>query len=195
MTEAMRYARTLVEAYLYVSLAVSVDEPGDEMGDHRSRTTLTEGENAWTLRYDGPGDGQGHRIKVLVRYDTEAAARRDDLTFGSGTSELLDAGQWVQVSALYARRALREGFLFAQDPTGDDRVQGIVEGWRLAREMTIEALKFLPEGSDEIPAAAFWTEMGTSARQESPDRFTRERLESDIAFYEENLDDFRQSHG
>jgi hypothetical protein len=37
--------------------------------------------------------------------------------------------------------------------------------------------------------------MGAAARQESPERFTRDRLEADIAFCQQSLDDFRRLHG
>jgi hypothetical protein len=182
-----------VEAYLYISLTTSAEGLGEDVPrDPRAATTLTEGQDAWTLDY---GHGDGRRIELLVRYETEAEARQADLRFGSGVSDLIDAGQWLQVAAVYARRALREGLFFAQDPTGAERFQGIVEGWELARDATIEAAKFLPDDADEVPATALWTQMGAAARQESPERFTRDRLESDIAFCQQSLDDFRRLHG
>lgn len=190
MTEQDRYARTLVEAYLYISLTASAAGIGDDVPrDVRAETTLTEGQDAWTLRHAGSGE------EVLVRYATEAEARQDDLRFGSGVSTLIDAGQWLQTAAVYARRALREGLFFAQDPTGDERFPAIVEGWELARDATVEAAKFLPADGDEVPATAIWTEMGASARVESPERFTRDRIESDIAFCRQSLEDFQRLHG
>lgn len=190
VTETVPYARTLVEAYLYISLTTSAEGLGDVPRDPRAATTLTEGQDAWTLRYAG----DGRQIELLVRYETEDEARRTDRRFGSGVSGLIDAGQWLQVAAVYARRALRDGLFYAQDPTGADRYQGIVEGWELARDATIEAAKFLPDGADEIPLTALWTPMGAAARQESPDRFTRDRLERDIDFCRQSLDDFRRLH-
>jgi hypothetical protein len=192
----VRHARTLVEAYLYISLTMSAEDTGDDVArDYRSWTTLTEGQDAWTLRFDGSEHGHDHQIELLVRYESEAEARRNELRFGSGVSELIDAGQWVQVSAAYARRALREGLFFAQDPTDDDRFQSVALGWEFARDAAIEAAKFLPDGADEAPDAAFWTEMGTNARRETPERFTWVRLQSDIDFYQLSLDDFWRLHG
>ena len=192
MTETVPYARTLVEAYLYISLTTSAEGLGEDVPrDPRAATTLTEGQDAWTLRYEGGG----RLIELLVRYATEDEARRADLRFGSGVSELIDAGQWLQVAAVYARRALREGLFYAQEPTGAEGFQSIVEGWELARDATVEAAKFLPPGVDEVPDGALWTPMGAAARQESPERFTRDRLERDIAFCQQSLDDFRRLHG
>jgi hypothetical protein len=186
VSEPVRRARTLAEADLYIGLASAA--AGDEAGDGRAETSLTEGPDAWTLRHEGPP------IEVQVPYATEAEARRDGLRFGSGVSELIDAGQWLQIAAVYARRARRESLFFTQDPADDERYLSIVEGWEVARDATVEAAKFLTDDADELPPEAFWTEMGTSARRESPDRFTRDHMESDIAFCEQSLDDFRRLH-
>lgn len=184
MSEPVPHARTLAEAHLYLGLTSA--EAGDEAG--RAEPTLTEGPQAWTLRRADPP------AEVLVPYASEAEARRDGLRFGTGLSALIDAGEWLQIAAVYARRARRESLFFAQDPGDDERYQSIVDGWELARDATVEAAKFLTDDSDELPAEAFWTEMGTSARRESPDRFTRDRLESDIEFCEQSLADFRRLH-
>jgi hypothetical protein len=189
----MRYARTLVEAHLYISLTLSADgSRGDAARNYQALTALIEGPNAWTLRFEEPGGG-APPIEICVRYETEAEARHDALTFGWGASEVIDAGQWLQISAVYARRALREGLFFATDPTDGEKYQGIVSGWKLARDTTSEAAKFLDD-DDEMPDSAFWTTMGMSARRESPERFTRERLDSDYVFCQTSLDDFLRLH-
>ncbi|GAA4640705.1 hypothetical protein GCM10023196_107300 [Actinoallomurus vinaceus] len=217
----MRYARTLVEAYLYFDLAAA--ESGSA-GDVRARTTRTEGQDAWTLRFGGADDagqgddadqaGQSHEgnriqdalqghdagrdrpepIEVRVRYSTEEAARRRGLRFGTDASELIDAGQWIQLSTVYARRALREGIAYAQDST-EERHRAVVADWEFARDTAIEAAKFLPEGADEIPDEAFWTPLGAETRRAAPDRFTRDRLDRDIAFYQQSLEDARRRRG
>ncbi|MFI7440492.1 hypothetical protein [Nonomuraea indica] len=169
----MREARTIAEAYLHISLTVAEDRPGGAP-DHRPWTTVTEGPAAWTLVYDR---GR-HHIELRVPYTTEAAARHEGLSFGSGVSTLIDAGEWVLTGAGYARQALEDDLLSAP---------GAADGWRLARDAAAEALKFLPEDADELPPTAFWTPLGTAAREREPDRFTRERLESDLAFYEQSL--------
>jgi hypothetical protein len=194
----LRYARTLVEAYLYLDLTAAADESGAGAGgDVRARTTLTEGPDAWTLRFAGSDDAGGGRpepVDVQVRYATEDAARRRGLRFGADTSELIDAGQWVQLSTVYARRALRAGIAYAQDPT-DERYHGLVADWTFARDAAIEAAKFLPEGAQEVPDEAFWTPLGTETRRQASDRFTRDRLDRDIAFYQQSLEDARRRRG
>lgn len=193
MAETVRYARTLEEAYLYVQLRVAEEGLGEDPSrDPRPETALTEGPGAWTLRYDPGGDGPP--IEVLVRYETEMEARRDDLTFGTGFPGLIDAGQWLEVAAIHAKRAVVEGLSHAADPSSDERFIGVVKDWKFARDAVSEAAKFLPEDADRVPAEAVWTEMGRAAYQQFPDRFTRRRLESQIAECQQHLEDFLQLH-
>jgi hypothetical protein len=185
-----------MEADLFIGLTLAEEEPGDGLGgDYRSRTRLVEDEDAWTLRFEGVADGTGPRIDVVVPRESETAARRDGLTFGAGTSQLIDAGQWVQIAAVYARRAMRESLRFARDRTDVDLFRDVVRGWEIAHDALAEAAKFLPDEADEIPATACWTPLGTTTREEAPERFTRVGLDRDLVFYRRSLDDFRRLHG
>ncbi|MFC4529499.1 hypothetical protein [Sphaerisporangium dianthi] len=190
-------ARTLMEAHLYITLAASRDDPGraaEPELDHEARTTLTEGEDEWTLRFDGHDLGLALRVEVRVPYATELEARRGRLRFGAGRSELIDAGQWRVLGAAYARRAMRDDLLFAASPGDPEAFERVVLTWESARDATAEAAKFLPPGASEVPGTAFWTEQGAAIRREAPERFTRASLEGDIAFYQETLDDFILAH-
>ncbi|GGL10597.1 hypothetical protein Sme01_16070 [Sphaerisporangium melleum] len=185
-------ARTLREAYLYLMLTAGREgEPGR---DHEAHTTLTEGQDAWTLRFDGRALGLSLLVEVLVPYASEAEARRDRLPYGAGRSELVDAGQWRLAGATFARRAMREDLLFAASPGDPERFRSVVLAWESARDATAEAARFLPPGAAELPDTAFWTEQGTAARRDAPGKFTRASLESDLASYQETLDDFIVTH-
>ncbi|MET8138825.1 hypothetical protein ABZU32_00805 [Sphaerisporangium sp. NPDC005288] len=186
-------ARTLTEAHLYITLTASRDDPGraaEPERDYEAHTTLTEGQDGWTLRFDGQALGLALGVEVVVPYEAEAEARRDRLRFGSGRSELIDAGQWRVLGAAYARRAMREDLLFAATPDDPERFQGVVRAWEWARDATAEVARFLPPGAAEVPASAFWTGHGAAIHREAPQRFTRASLEGDIAAYQETLDDF-----
>ncbi|MCO5993223.1 hypothetical protein [Actinoallomurus rhizosphaericola] len=195
----MPFARTLREAELYADLLLSATASGDEpeasggepAGGSRPRTTLTEGPDAWTLRIERERAGQGDPVEVVIPYASEATARDEDLMFGDGPSELIDAGQWVQVAAAYARRAMLESLDSARDTSDDDLYRNVVQGWEVARAALREAARFLPPDADEVPETAFWSDLGTLTRQEAPERFTRARLEEELAFYERSLRDFR----
>ncbi|MBE3008838.1 hypothetical protein IL992_06505 [Microbispora sp. NEAU-D428] len=174
----MPYARTLAEARLY--LALTVDEAGQE-------EPPVEGPEAWTVRSGG--------VEVLVPYASEAEARDEGERFGVGLSELIDPGQWRLAGAGYARRALTDDLEYTEEP-GDERLfRRVVSDWEAARDALVEALKFIPPGEDEVPAEAFWTEAGLAAREAEPACFLRGRLAEDIAFYQQNLDDFRHLNG
>ncbi|MEV0595364.1 hypothetical protein [Nonomuraea cavernae] len=173
----MPEARTIAEAYVHIGLTVADGAPGRDP-DYSRWTTLTEGDDAWTLVFDHAG----HHIELRVPYQTEYEARRDGLHFGPGTSTLVDAGQWVLVSAAYARMAVEDDILSSPDAA---------DGWELARDAALEAAKFIPEGEEEPAPSAFWTPLGTQARAQEPERFTRRRLRDDIDFYQESLDRLR----
>jgi hypothetical protein len=188
----------LVEAFLYLELNHTPDEqsraphapdrtPDDDDPISVSRqAVLSEEEDAWRVRL---GD-----VDVLVPYASANAARSEDLTFGPGISELIDPGQWALVAVTYANRALEEAFFFAADSSDDAQYESIAAGWRFAADAVAEALKFLPDEADELPAEEFWTEMGRSAREDEPQRFTRATLKQDLAYYRQCLTDFYRLH-
>jgi hypothetical protein len=185
-------ARTLVEAHLFINLTLAGGIASEEVTrDYERWTTLTEGTDAWTLRFDGPPQAAGGEIiEVEIPYASEAEAREAGSRFGIGLSELLDPGQWQLVSAGYARRVVQEDLEFGEDPTDRDQYESVVKGWEYARDTTAEVVKFMPPGVDEVPSAAFWTEMGKAVHEREPERFTRSRLTDDMAFYQDNLDTF-----
>ncbi|MEU4699264.1 hypothetical protein [Nonomuraea dietziae] len=174
-------ARSLVEAYVHLDLAVLGEQPGAA-----ERAVRTEEENGWRVRLDD--------TEVFVPYEAELEARREELTFGSGLSQLIDPGQWVLLGATYARRAIDAALFFAADPTSDDEYTAIVTDWRFAADAVAEALKFLPDGADRVPAGFFWTDLGRAAFEREPERFTQARMEDDLAFYRKSLDDFVRLH-
>ncbi|NUR92942.1 MAG: hypothetical protein HOY71_53475, partial [Nonomuraea sp.] len=124
----------------------------------------------------------------------ESAAREYDLTFGSGLSELIDPGQWAMIAATYASRALEGGLFHAADPSDAQRFDEVATDWRFAAEAVAEALKFFPPGAADLPPDAFWSETGREVRETEPARLTRRRLEDDLAFYRQSLDDFVRLH-
>ncbi|MFD1934568.1 hypothetical protein ACFSKW_24155 [Nonomuraea mangrovi] len=174
-------ARSLVEGYVHLDLTVLGEGPGAA-----ERAVRTEEEEGWRIRLDD--------AEVFVPHRAEAEARRDGLTFGTGISELIDPGQWVLLGATYGRRAVEAGLFFAVDPSSDEKYAAIVADWRFAADAAAEALKFVPDGAEELGANSFWTDMGRAAFAREPERFTRARMESDLAYYREGLDGFMDLH-
>ncbi|MFI7227274.1 hypothetical protein ACIBO5_29025 [Nonomuraea angiospora] len=174
-------ARSLVEAYVYFDLAAG----GVERGASR-RAVAEQDADGWVVRLGG--------TEVLVPREAEVVARQEGLIFGSGLSELIDPGQWVLVAATYASRALEGALFFAAGPSDPEAFGKVETDWRFAADAVAEALKFFPRGAAELPPDAFWSEMGRALRESEPHRLTRQKLESDLAFYRQSLDDFHRLH-
>ncbi|SEF89897.1 hypothetical protein SAMN05444920_101964 [Nonomuraea solani] len=169
--------RSLVEAYVHLDLMVS---------GASDRATVTDTPEGWVLRVED--------VEVLVPYEAEETAQQAGAVFGTGLSELLDPGQWVLIAGTYASRALEEGLFYAAGPEDPEQFDAIAADWSFAAEAVAEALKFLPEGATELPVEEFWSEMGREARDAEPGQFTREKLEGDLAFFRQSLDDFHRLH-
>jgi hypothetical protein len=192
----MLTARTLSEAQVYFALMrvtgpdapdLSAEPPDSTLAG----TTRTEGEQAWLLSF---GTEEG-RIELEVPYGSEDASRRIGALFGLGVSPLVDAGQWVMIAGVFARRAFdRDVSLTDGKGTAEERHQVELDR-EYAAEAQAEALKFLPEGADALPREAFWSELGERARAEHPETFTRAKLVDDYEYYRGTLEDFRTMHG
>ncbi|MEU8266453.1 hypothetical protein AB0B89_04735 [Sphaerisporangium sp. NPDC049002] len=194
---ASLHARTLTEAYLFVDLTAVATERGDALEpvrDYAAHTKLTEVAGAWKLRFDGRDIGLRLAFDVFVPFESEFQARRERLRFGEGPSELIDAGQWRVAGAGYAQRAMRDDLRHREDPGDAALSESVVVGWECARDAAAEVAKFLPEGAAEVPATAFWSEMGETALRDEPELFTREAVESDIAFFQQRRDHLIARH-
>lgn len=187
-----------MEANVYIDLNVAggLPDTGDGPG-HERWTTLDEGQDSWTVRFDGPDEGPRRHVEIVVSFESEYEARREEMTFGAGSapSELIDAGQWSLLSTTYARRIIGEDLAATAGPIDEERFQSVVRGWTLALDAAMEVVKFLPDESDEVPVSAFWTDMGARARLLDRGRFTREGLHADVTTYQDTLEDFIRRNG
>ncbi len=84
---------------------------------------------------------------------------------GPEPSELLDAGQWLQVAD---RAASTVGV--------DDRSEAARAVLDVAAASVAEVVKFIPPGEDVVPVDAFWTGEGRAMLDAEPGRFRLERL-------------------
>jgi hypothetical protein len=181
----MLTARTLAEAQTYLSLLAAADDAPDAARPGPPETSLTEGEEAWTVHSE--------LSDLAVPYVSEHAARNLGVIFGLGVSQLVDAGQWILVAGTYARRALDADLAYTGEP-GQDRTT-VELNWQFAAEAIGEALKFLPEDADRLPDEAFWSDLGVQLQREQPQRITRAQLTDDQEYYTGTLEDFRLLYG
>lgn len=94
------------------------------------------------------------------------------VVFGvGGTSELLDAGEWMWVADRYASTAP------AQFPSGSEAARSARQQVATAEAAMNEVLAFVPDGADAVPYEALRTELGRHVYDAEPGRFYRDRLE------------------
>jgi hypothetical protein len=178
----MLRARTIVEAHLYLDLLRSDGRLGEEdPGDPDGWTSLTEGPVSWTLLADGAG-GRFEPFGITIAYRDLAEARRTGIRFGTRTSTLIDAGQWAELGEAFAEQAIEAGLAAAGDG-GREELDEALAAWDFAIDVAGEALRFLPDGADTLPDAAFWTDRGRALREDDPGRFTRDALEHQVRTY------------
>jgi hypothetical protein len=122
---------------------------------------LTDVQSELVSSYVGvcPGCGAGREF-LFGLPDAEAAPGAFPDFGGPEASEILDAGQWLEI----ADRAA------ADDGVDADRRLA------LARAAVEEVVKFIPLGEHVVPDDAFWTDEGLRVRAEEPGRFRLERL-------------------
>ncbi|GAA1572252.1 hypothetical protein GCM10009789_27260 [Kribbella sancticallisti] len=153
-------ARTDDEALLYLDLQPcpdcgSIDTPWEQ--------GLSDEDGELVSSYYGICSGcQAEREYLFGLPEHETAGPFPNFG-GPEPSELLDAGQWLQVADRSA------------ESVPEDRDEATVV-LRIARAAVEEVLKFVPPGTDAVPAEAFWTDEGAAVRTAGPDRFRLERL-------------------
>jgi hypothetical protein len=183
----MLTARTLAEAQIYVSLATAADPdaPAVEPAPPEPGVNLTEGPGAWT--FASPVG------EITIAYTSEDAARTVGARFGLGVSPLIDAAQWAVVAATFSRRALEADLAYTGAP--EQNRESVELNWEFAADAVDEALKFLPDGVDQAPPEAVWSEFGARALAREPHLLSRAKLNDDLEYYQGTLEDFRALYG
>lgn len=132
-------------------------------------------DGGWVVRYSQDCAGCGRpRVREFRLPELASGAVWSD---SADPSELLDAGEWCWVADSYGR-----GPADLTRLTEDEHVRARADR-RAAAAAIDEVLKFLPDGADEVPDSAFWSDRGRAVRERDPDRFSRLRLEASRAAY------------
>ncbi|GAA1574346.1 hypothetical protein GCM10009804_33890 [Kribbella hippodromi] len=158
---AFAVARTRDEAELYLELHPCRDCGSDE-ADWEQSLVRVRGELASLYAAVCPGcSAEREYVFGLPAHETPV---RGWPTFGGPEpSEVLDAGQWLDV----ADRA-------AADVPTDAAEAGKVLA--VACAAIAEVIKFVPPGADAVPEDEFWTPEGRAVRAADPGRFRLEPL-------------------
>jgi hypothetical protein len=97
---------------------------------------------------------------------------------GDAPSQLLDAGQFLEVATAAADRVPADPGEVPPDDF-DDAYETIF----IAVAAMQEVLKFVPAGRTEVPREALWAPASLAAYDERPDRYARRRLMADLGAY------------
>ncbi|MFC4010204.1 hypothetical protein ACFOY2_23455 [Nonomuraea purpurea] len=158
---AFAVARTRDEAHLYLDLHPCAC--GSAETTWRSGLVSVEGE--LVNRYFGACDDCGKDREFVFGLPERPVAPAGYPTFGGAEpSELLDAGEWLQVADLTA------GNVPVDDQAEAKRALNV------ATAAVEEAVKFVPPGADTVPDDGFWSEVGQRMRADEPGRFDLARL-------------------
>jgi len=158
---AFAVARTRDEAHLYLELhpcqdCGSVEAPWEH--------GLTQVDGELTISYAAVCPGCGAEREYLFGLPGRETTAASWPTFGGPEpSELLDAGQWLDVADQAAGNV----------PADREEAGRVLS---VARAAVEEVIKFVPPGQDAVPEDEFWTTAGRQVRDAEPGRFRLDRL-------------------
>ena len=156
MTPPRLYMRTIAEAHLYMRLRPCACGAA-EFDPVRA---VTSDAGVLCGRYFGNCSSCKTPREFVFELPAVQRPIAGPVSFGgSDPSRLLDAGEWLDVAEDHAKR----------EP-------GTYASLDIARAAMEEVIKFLPDGQEHVPDAAFWTEHGRAVRERQPGRFRRARL-------------------
>ncbi|WP_345634920.1 hypothetical protein [Rugosimonospora acidiphila] len=131
----------------------------------------------WLCRYRGECERCGRERLFEFRQPERLVVPPEGAWSVDGTSQLLDAGEWLWLADLLGARP-------ADPPDGGgaalDRDR---EALASAAAAIDEVLRFLPDGTGTVPDSAFWSERGAGLRAVEPGRFRRASLVAAAAAY------------
>jgi hypothetical protein len=176
-------ARTGREAHLYMDMHPC------ECGEARFGRDSSVGEvdGVWLCRYQGECERCGRERLFDFRTPDGIVLPPDGAWSVDGTSELLDAGEWLWLAdALGAEPVAPAG-------GGGAALAQARDGLASAAAAIDEALRFLPAGAETMPDSAFWSQRGARVRAAEPGRFRRVRLVAAAQAYRSMLAELEES--
>jgi hypothetical protein len=159
-------------------------ECGETEFDWREHT-LVQGDEHFLSVYSGDCQRCGRRRLFEFALAPEPSPPPPALG-GPAPSSIIDPGEFLHVSQLFAGTV-------PADPAelSDDEFHGAHDTLAFALASTEEVLKFIPDGSDAVPAEAFRSALGQQLYTQSPEQFTRPRLLATTEAYRRLLADYQ----
>jgi hypothetical protein len=140
----------------------------------RNSTVVALSDGTLANHYSGACDRCGRPREFLFRLPDEVTMPPADgrISYGGAEpSQLLDPGEWLWVADAYAALA-------PADPAtaGPEQRRRARAALNRAAAALDEAVKFIPAGSDEVPASAVTSERGRAILGRQPGGLRRPRL-------------------
>jgi hypothetical protein len=186
------YARTFDEVYLYLDTRPCICGVS-ELNDRSTGPAIRDGVRR--VRIGGRCAGCGRPREFNFTMPIEPPKVAFDVCYGEGDepSKLLDPGEWLGVSDLYAAAAA-------------DQLENadLADAGELARAYNLltssvaaldEVMKFIPADGDTPPEGAFWTQGGRLLFEAMPERFERVWLLREGAERRRRVADFENEYG
>jgi len=181
-------ARTTEEALRYMELHPCANCGATDFG---LDSVLFSDGSQLIRRYAGACAACGSAREFLFRVPAQPLPPAPDgyARFGGPEpSELLDAGEWIELSDAYGQGYPADPALIP--PADLPRVRR-----RLAYALAglDEAAKFVPPGADTVPEGALWTDSGRALWQHDPDRFRLSVIDAYRGTYRDLIERLRLS--
>jgi hypothetical protein len=164
----MLVSRSTEESHLYMHLhPCQCGESDFEWREHG----LVQGEEGLISVYSGECERCGRPRTFEFALAPEPSPPPPALG-GDAPSQIIDPGEFLATSRLFADTV-------PADPTevDDDGFHAAYDALAFALATLEEVLKFIPYRTDAVPAGAFRSDAGRQLYLDSPEQFTRPRLE------------------
>lgn len=185
------YGRTYDEIFLYMGLRPCLC--GETELDDQVSTSLTV-DGGPAERFSGRCASCGRSRHFTFAISEEPPPLSFDVQYGGDEpSQLLDPGEWLGVAELYTS-SVDAGT--PDDGLADD--EDITRAYYLlssAAAALDEAVKFIPDGADQIPEGAFTSQAGRMIYEMMPERFTRAQLETERDRAHAQVREFADQYG
>ncbi len=160
-------ARSLDEAYEYVAIEPCQCGRSGVATDAVEVTTEPDGRHR--LAFACPHCETPRSYEFVLTEPANRPGEEFRYSLGRQPSRIIDAGGWVRVTRRHYE-AVQEilGDLGSAGPTDDALVALLARSMTRAAAAAEEALRFLPDGADEPPDSAFFTELGRATRERNP---------------------------
>lgn len=178
------YVRTFNEAILYIRLRPCGCGETEAGWEHVAMTL----DDAPARYFNGACHNCGRTREFTLAMPGDALPR-EDVVFGEGVeySQVIDPGEWMDVSDMYAKRAEE---MLSDEEFGDGHVELVHYALSSRVSAVDEVLKFLPSNADIVPEWYFRSVTGRAVFEAAPARFARDALFAERAALWENMSRF-----